>query len=219
MNWLQGFGGTICNLQLKDEYKGIYHTDSGYQFYPHKIQGEGFYISVFKKDGELKLSATSNSRQSDNPQDTHIVYHSENKDIPRGSCAEYYLAKPGNFILYPKSDLTFAIPKSIASFFSFFEKHFYIRQAGIFMGIQKGVDFLPSHDLALSNHIRKDLPVVKVDYDDAITYLRCETIKAQAEKTGWCLVQYEGFNLGWIKVLQNRINNYFPKEWRILKQS
>jgi NOL1/NOP2/fmu family ribosome biogenesis protein len=31
-------------------------------------------------------------------------------------------------------------------------------------------------------------------------------------------VQYENRNLGWIKVLPQRSNNYYPKEWRILKR-
>jgi len=31
-------------------------------------------------------------------------------------------------------------------------------------------------------------------------------------------VQYGGLNLGWIKVLPGRINNYYPKEWRILRR-
>jgi NOL1/NOP2/fmu family ribosome biogenesis protein len=34
---------------------------------------------------------------------------------------------------------------------------------------------------------------------------------------GWVIAHYKGFNLGWIKVLDNRVNNYYPKEWRILK--
>jgi NOL1/NOP2/fmu family ribosome biogenesis protein len=31
------------------------------------------------------------------------------------------------------------------------------------------------------------------------------------------LAAYEEFNLGWLKVLPARINNYYPAEWRILK--
>jgi NOL1/NOP2/fmu family ribosome biogenesis protein len=35
--------------------------------------------------------------------------------------------------------------------------------------------------------------------------------------TGWQLVSYKGFKLGWVNALSNRINNYYPKEMRILK--
>jgi len=34
---------------------------------------------------------------------------------------------------------------------------------------------------------------------------------------GWRLVSYKNYPLGWINVLSNRINNYYPKELRILK--
>jgi NOL1/NOP2/fmu family ribosome biogenesis protein len=35
---------------------------------------------------------------------------------------------------------------------------------------------------------------------------------------GCQLVQYQSHNLGWINALESRVNNYYPKEWRILKQ-
>ncbi|TAJ53096.1 MAG: hypothetical protein EPO58_10940, partial [Chitinophagaceae bacterium] len=29
---------------------------------------------------------------------------------------------------------------------------------------------------------------------------------------------FEELPLGWVKVLPNRVNNYYPAEWRILKE-
>jgi NOL1/NOP2/fmu family ribosome biogenesis protein len=34
---------------------------------------------------------------------------------------------------------------------------------------------------------------------------------------GWCLACFKGQALGWMKVLPNRVNNYFPAEYRIIK--
>jgi NOL1/NOP2/fmu family ribosome biogenesis protein len=31
------------------------------------------------------------------------------------------------------------------------------------------------------------------------------------------LVAHDGLKLGWVKVLDRRINNYYPPSWRILK--
>jgi NOL1/NOP2/fmu family ribosome biogenesis protein len=36
--------------------------------------------------------------------------------------------------------------------------------------------------------------------------------------SGWAVVTYRSLPLGWIKLLQNRVNNYYPKEWRILNK-
>ncbi len=86
------------------------------------------------------------------------------------------------------------------------------------MGAVKGKDFLPSQDLAFSNYIRNDLPSVELNNEEAISFLRCETPKVKPEIRGWCLAKYKNINLGWMKVMDGRINNYFQKEWRILKQ-
>ena len=32
---------------------------------------------------------------------------------------------------------------------------------------------------------------------------------------GWNIVTYNGINLGFIKNIGSRVNNYFPVEWRI----
>ena len=39
------------------------------------------------------------------------------------------------------------------------------------------------------------------------------------ENKGWQLVTYVNRPLGWINVLPNRVNNYYPKEMRILKDN
>jgi NOL1/NOP2/fmu family ribosome biogenesis protein len=57
---------------------------------------------------------------------------------------------------------------------------------------------------------------VEVDRDTALSYLRKQDINITAEQ-GWNEIRYEGLGLGWIKALPNRINNYYPSEWRILK--
>ncbi len=80
-----------------------------------------------------------------------------------------------------------------------------------------------------------ELVAVSLNHEQAIQYLRREEVQIingkqlgdQNEraintnlviKPGWALVQYEGVNIGRIKILQHRINNYYPKEWRILKR-
>jgi len=42
-------------------------------------------------------------------------------------------------------------------------------------------------------------------------------LNLQTNKKGWSLVTYLGHPLGWVNILPNRINNYYPKELRNLK--
>ena len=82
------------------------------------------------------------------------------------------------------------------------------------VGRFKGKDIMPDPALALSTIIRADLPYVEVDCSEALKYLKKEAPEVTASP-GWQLLRYQGLNLGWIKVLKNRVNNYYPKEWRI----
>ncbi len=207
IQWAIEQGLSHISLDLKDKYPGIVNTKYGYQFFPHKIKGEGFYMALLQKKGGPIGS----------PRAPHLNPKPGNaKPLPFDG---WYLQQPDTFAGHVKNDLIFAIPQTIYEDFIFLEKFLYIRNAGIYMGTIKGKDFLPSHDLALSNHISPFIPSVEVSYEDAITYLRSESIKVTTETRGWCLVKFESMNLGWIKIMDGRINNYFPKDWRILKQN
>lgn len=180
---------------------GQVKTKYGFQFYPHKIKGEGFFIAVLQKPGEKVAIKPA----------THA-----NK--PTNLLLSDYLADAGRFVAHTKNDMLFAYPQNLHRDFLFLSGQFYVRHAGIFMGTLKGKDFLPAHDLALSTFIKPGLPSIELTYDEAITYLRSEVPKIKPEIRGWCLAKFEGHNLGWMKAMENRINNYFPKELRILKR-
>ena len=57
--------------------------------------------------------------------------------------------------------------------------------------------------------------VEEVDRGDALKYLRKETTLAATGKKGYALVMFEGVPLGWVNMLDNRINNLYPSDWRI----
>ena len=76
---------------------------------------------------------------------------------------------------------------------------------------------IPEHSLALSNILSRDFPKLELSYDQAIQYLKKKDPGLQTEKKGWWLASYNDYPLGWVNILSNRINNYYPKELRILK--
>ena len=71
----------------------------------------------------------------------------------------------------------------------------------------------------MSGWIHETIPRTEVDYEQAIEYLQRKGWKMKTKNMGWQLVTYRGHNLGWVNVLANRTNNYYPKELRILKES
>ena len=88
-------------------------------------------------------------------------------------------------------------------------------QVGVELGQFKKNDFVPAHSLALSSLTASRIPQLDLQREAALRYLKKETIQVDEAPEGWALVTYQGLSLGWMKGLKNRINNYFPKEWRI----
>jgi len=58
---------------------------------------------------------------------------------------------------------------------------------------------------------------IKLTYEQAIAYLKRKDLSVDSVQKGWYLVNFENHTLGWVNALSNRINNYYPKELRILK--
>jgi NOL1/NOP2/fmu family ribosome biogenesis protein len=89
------------------------------------------------------------------------------------------------------------------------------------MGIKAGKvirgELIPAHDLALSTIITSNLEAIDVQKEIALDYLRKKDIPADNAERGWNIVRFMNYNLGWAKVLVNRVNNYYPQHFRILK--
>ena len=86
---------------------------------------------------------------------------------------------------------------------------------GLEMGQFKGQDFIPAHTLALSTAIHPDLPGIELSKENALRYFKKENLVFDEPVKGWLLARYNGVNLGWMKGVGTRVNNYLPKDWRI----
>lgn len=178
----------------------------GYQCYPHRIKGEGFFISVFKKtafSSTVKLDART--------------FRSIRALRPREAAeAAKWLQNPGEFSLWekPNGDVM-ALPKALEKTYLFMDVALHNKGFGQEIGRFKGTDFIPSHALALSSAISQALPAVALSKENAIRYFKKENLILDESVRGWLLAQYNGLNLGWVKGVGNRVNNYLPKDWRI----
>ena len=92
----------------------------------------------------------------------------------------------------------------------------YVLQPGIQLGKTVRNDFIPDHGLAMSRSVMETVQRVEVNEQQALQYLRGESLQLTAEGiSGWCLASYQGHPLGWMKLIGARVNNYYPKEWRV----
>ncbi len=181
-----------------------------YRFYPHKVKGEGLFIAVLRKKTNKPIM-TKPFQPDKLKGGITLVSNTELNVISP------WLQNPGQFYFVVWQNNVFAFLKSQLSDLNFLIKKIRIKNFGVCLGKLIGNDLIPSHDLAMSIIISKNIQSVELSKEEAIKYLRRQNFVLNSEeKKGWTLVKFEGHNLGWVKILENRINNYFPKEFRIL---
>jgi len=181
------------------DYQGIY----GYGFYPHKVRGEGFFISVIRKKGKQHNVHIKSQRKKElDPAKDDIRIAGEWTSFPKEQLLKW-------------RDEVIAVPCNMENYLYLFS-NLKIEKAGTKIFVVKNNDYLPSHALVLSNEIKQEaFPREDVDLSNALAFLRRDVIKLQNQSKGWNIVTYKGVNLGLVKNLGNRANNYFPVEWRI----
>ncbi len=174
----------------------------GLQFLPHKVQGEGFFIAVLRK-----TSATEENHRSKAKPVFSNISKAEKQRI--GAIADI---KERTLLRTTREDI-YASPFDIEEL-NQLVNHLYITMPGVELGEFIKDEFAPAHALALSRFQLHDVPTIDVDETTALQYLRGEALQTQGPK-GRALISYLNSPLGWIKLLGNRANNNYPKEWRI----
>lgn len=210
VQWMaEEFNLDIIPLKIPEDWH-IFEKEAGYQFYPHLTAGEGFYICCLKKKDSQDKSVEK--RRSKNKKQPKINWLSRRET----ELLQPWLAKPGQFKFHQTEDQRiWAVLKSQEEAVTLLLNTLNNCQTGIEIGTLKNKQLIPSPALALSTIIHPDLPTIELDKETALKYLKKETFPLEKIPEGWALMRYEGLNLGWIKGLRNRFNNYYPKEWRI----
>ena len=118
-----------------------------------------------------------------------------------------------------KTPFIYAMPSYLMEDYKKIKASLNIQYAGVWVGEIMKERLVPDHALALSNLLKDEIPATDLNYEQAIHYLQRAELNINTESKGWQLVRYQHHNIGWINALSNRINNYYPKELRILKQN
>jgi 16S rRNA C967 or C1407 C5-methylase (RsmB/RsmF family)/NOL1/NOP2/fmu family ribosome biogenesis protein len=179
----------------------------GYRFYPDKIKGEGLFIAVMKKkeQKEFLLPKTKKSL-FENPAKSELAI------------ARQWLKSESDLAIIKKENLVYALAEKSVNDINLLHASLYIKKAGVRLGRITSHELIPDHELALSNIINPQINAVALTKEQAIQYLRKQDLVVETNLKGWAVVKYKYQNLGWIKILQNRVNNYYPSPWRILKR-
>lgn len=193
--------------QLKPEWGIIETASHGYRFYPDKVKGEGFFIAAFRKK-------TLNNE----PQTIKYQNRSEKVTAKEVNVMRPYLKDIEDLSFIKLNDEILAIPSHLANDLSLIQSALYIKKAGTKIGAIIRDELIPDHELAMSTIISDKIFCMEIDEQTALQYLRRAAIVLNSEQKGWTLIKFRGVPLGWVKLLPGRVNNYYPKEWRILNK-
>lgn len=169
----------------------------GYRFMPQKVKGEGFFISLLRKDGDLTAHLVANGLKTPLPQHLRSYFKTD-----------------------LQSEVAVGEIKGFTSISTQKARQWsdQLSKAGIYAlrtGIVAFDGDRPTHELVQNTGFNQDrLPSVDVDLADAINYLRGNPIKASGV-AGFATVRYKGHALGLIKGAGNRWNNLYPAPLRI----
>lgn len=84
------------------------------------------------------------------------------------------------------------------------------------IGEAKGKISIPSHGFATCSGVQGSMPNTGLSREDALKYLRKGVLPPSLfQHTGWQTVCFENATLGLVKVLEGRVNNYYPVEFRL----
>ncbi|MGB4973956.1 MAG: RsmB/NOP family class I SAM-dependent RNA methyltransferase, partial [Cyclobacteriaceae bacterium] len=183
MEWLSQTGDCeFLTIPIEEDW-GIVETTLkdtvGYRFYPHKVRGEGFFLSaVRKKEPEKSLRMHTKHFLGDKCKNEEI------QSWMKDSTPFKYTVDKG---------VIKAVPEANYDLITFLSDRLNVTHFGISLASDKHGKLVPEHSAALATHLHKDNFIqIELSLEQAINYLRKESIEIDSKEKGFALLIYEG---------------------------
>jgi 16S rRNA C967 or C1407 C5-methylase (RsmB/RsmF family)/NOL1/NOP2/fmu family ribosome biogenesis protein len=235
---IEKFGLSPIRLEGLDENG---RTEYGIQHFPHQQRGEGFYLAVFNKKENTPSEFSFENDDDFLENDFRTAdKKKKNKDGKRKKLDKSAVIPPfksflqltekqlaavlpfienaADYDFYIKpNEAVFALRKTLTEDYRTIDAALQRKQLGVCIGELRKNVFLPAHDLAMSPALlHHTIPKIALTRQQALLFLKKENLElADYSTLGWAIAAFEGVPLGFMKILQNRFNNYLPNELRI----
>ncbi len=176
---------------------GVSRKTHGYQCYPHKVKGEGFYFALLHKP------SSSSTREEKSPKPKNWI------PVTRRQREKIELALPGlaaYALLENKRHGLFALPKELAPQASLILERLPRCRPLLQPGHFKKELFFPSGISALQPACRQNEHSHELSREEAEKFIRGHPLPNHQDKRGLLLLSYRGLGLGWGKGVEGRIN-------------
>jgi len=178
------------------------------RLWPHRIKGEGHFMAVLQKDGEVPETyapvALGGLEKGINIKEISefLAFAKESLNIDLKHLeAQKYLKFGDNIYLMPEN-----MPSV---------KGLKVLRPGLHVGTLKKNRFEPSHALALAIAPMQAKHIWNLSSKEPTigAYLNGQTFPVDGEK-GWYLICVDGFSIGWGKLAGGIMKNHYPKGLR-----
>ena len=203
------------------------------RLFPHKAIGEGHFIAVLKKDGELSAAAFHGSSEGYSLIDGKIKASSDTKKkAQKGKAGKKTAPNSTDFLSVVQEFIDTEMKEIPDGRIIQFGQQIYLQteafpllsglrvlRPGLHLGsVEKG-RFEPSHALALWADEQKVLHYVNLssanpeEYRIACQFIEGQTFPYEGEK-GWYVICLDHISLGYGKLAGNIMKNHYPKGLR-----
>ena len=187
----------------------LVRSELGLRFYPYLTGSEGLFISVLKKRGVVApLTSKKKNR--------------------RGVRAPFRLAKSADapwvdmdadHVIMEYNGSLWALKESAVSVIGTLARSTRILCAGTEVAIPGKRGYDPAHAVAMSPLLRRGyFPELELDRKLALRYLARRTdgmLIPPGFPAGPVLASFDGLPLGWLRNVGSRLNNLYPKNWKL----
>lgn len=183
------------------------------RIFPHRLDGEGHFLALFRKGESKKASDISFSEKRGGLQ-------GEEKKLFDDFCSSMNRVFD-NDRLESKNGMIYYMPEKLPQM-----RGLRFLRSGLFLGEMKKKRFEPSQSLAMALCAEDFQNVISLSVGDerVLRYLKGETLVLQdgeipgglGKKGGYVLVCVERFPLGWGKVSGGMLKNKYHSGWRLM---
>ena len=179
-----------------EDVQAPWFTQAGvgqFRLWPHKLLGEGHFAAVLRKRGEQEPSGDPGPAEK-LPKQWLDFAKTLQLELPEGKAISF-----GTTLYWAPAQMPDL-------------KGLKVLRPGLELGEVKKDRFEPAHALALWLKDCKNSISFPADSDQIRAYLHGDVVAAQ--NRGWCVVQVDGYSIGWGKGDGTMLKNHYPKGLR-----
>ena len=167
--------------------------NGGHRMWPHKLLGEGHFAAVLrKKEGETEAIPLAKGEKL--PKEWLTFAKELGITLPEGKAVSF-------------GQNLFWVPEELPEI-----SRLKVLRPGLELGTVKKDRFEPAHALALWLKDCRNSQSFPADSGEIKAYLHGEVVESEVK--GWCLVQADGYSIGWAKGDGRVLKNHYPKGLR-----